>query len=84
MAAEKDMRSNRYAYIRQLYIDELKYDKDNLTDKEVSPRKLSDIKRKIRKRLKREARIKFSYAAIFTLVIIAVLVAAIALFAKYY
>ncbi len=85
MGAEVGMRrSNRLAYIRQLYIDELKYNSGKTTDKQVPARELAQIKRKIRTQLKREARVRFAYAAIFTVLIVAVLAIALMLLVKYY
>lgn len=83
--SEVDMRrNNRYGYIRQLYIDELKYDSGELQDKTVSARRMKEIKRKIRARLKREARRRFLYATIFTFLIVAVLSTALYLLLNYY
>lgn len=84
-AAEVSMRrSNRYAYIRQLYIDELRYNSGKFKDKKIPANQLKEIKHKIRRKLKREARMRVTYAAIFTVIIVGVLGVALALLVRYY
>ncbi len=74
MAAETMLRRrNRYAYIRQLYIDELRYDSGQMEDEKFPDGTLKDVKHKIRNKLKREARMRFFYASLVTVVVVGLL-----------